>query len=444
MWEELSSYKPLVNCTCGGSRPLQDRLQMEHVMAFLMGLNDSFSQVRGQILLMDPLPPINRVFSLILQEEKQREVGGSSIVASAQVVFASKTDAPRGNGEGKPKQGKKDRPLCTHCNILGHTIDKCYKLHGYPPGYGKFKRPNPVAHQVSDDVFDSSQQPVTLTSAQYQKLLSLLTTQNPQFTMDNHDVSSSGNQAGIICSAGSSLSTSNPHCWIVDSGATSHITFSLDTFLEYKPMHNYHVSLPNGSRVSVAAVGSVSLSASLILQNVLYIPDFKVNLLSVPALLSNSNYSLTFTPDHCLVQDLSISGVIGKANLFEGLYVLQQVPTTAPATGSSVSFSFPSVHAVSIHTWHARFGHLSNKILSHIASNRSLQINSRLVSDCTSCTVCPLAKLRRLSFVSLNNMSSTPFELVHCDVWGPYHVPTYNAKRYFLTIVEDCTRFSWV
>ena len=61
MWEELSSYKPLVNCTCGGSRPLQDHLQMEHVMAFLMGLNDSFSQVRGQILLMDSLPPINRV-----------------------------------------------------------------------------------------------------------------------------------------------------------------------------------------------------------------------------------------------------------------------------------------------------------------------------------------------------------------------------------------------
>lgn len=27
------------------------------------------------------------------------------------------------------------KPICSHCNILGHTIDKCYKVHGYPSGY---------------------------------------------------------------------------------------------------------------------------------------------------------------------------------------------------------------------------------------------------------------------------------------------------------------------
>ncbi|KAJ1413267.1 hypothetical protein SESBI_19813 [Sesbania bispinosa] len=48
------------------------------------------------------------------------------------------------------KPGTKDRPLCSHCGILGHTIDKCYKLHGYPPGFkNKSKGPNMVA-QVSD------------------------------------------------------------------------------------------------------------------------------------------------------------------------------------------------------------------------------------------------------------------------------------------------------
>ena len=43
-------------------------------MSFLMGLNDSFSQIRGQLLLIDPLPPINKVFSLISQEKRQRNV----------------------------------------------------------------------------------------------------------------------------------------------------------------------------------------------------------------------------------------------------------------------------------------------------------------------------------------------------------------------------------
>ena len=42
----------------------------ERVLQFLMGLNDSFFTVRAQILLMDPLPSINKVFSLIIQEEK--------------------------------------------------------------------------------------------------------------------------------------------------------------------------------------------------------------------------------------------------------------------------------------------------------------------------------------------------------------------------------------
>ena len=44
-------------------------------MSFLIRLNDSYSQVRGQLSLMDPFPPINKVFSLISQEESKRTVG---------------------------------------------------------------------------------------------------------------------------------------------------------------------------------------------------------------------------------------------------------------------------------------------------------------------------------------------------------------------------------
>ena len=44
------------------------------VMQFLIRSNESFAAVRGQILLMDPMPPINKVFSLIRQEERQRSL----------------------------------------------------------------------------------------------------------------------------------------------------------------------------------------------------------------------------------------------------------------------------------------------------------------------------------------------------------------------------------
>lgn len=39
-----------------------------------MGLNDSYASTRGQILMMDPLPPITKVFTLVVQEERQRAV----------------------------------------------------------------------------------------------------------------------------------------------------------------------------------------------------------------------------------------------------------------------------------------------------------------------------------------------------------------------------------
>ena len=46
-----------------------------------MGLNDSYSTIRGQILLYEPLLDINKVLSLILQEEKQRSLKNSEFTS---------------------------------------------------------------------------------------------------------------------------------------------------------------------------------------------------------------------------------------------------------------------------------------------------------------------------------------------------------------------------
>ena len=141
-------------------------------MSFLMGLDDSFSQVRGQLLLMDPMPPINRVFSLIVQEEQQRKTNSPSDSnnSTGTMAFAVKTEAVKTGGSNSQrfqnsnfnasKNQKRDRQYCTYCKILGHTMDRCYKIHGYPPGY-KFKinnNSNAAAHQVSasDDRPDQS------------------------------------------------------------------------------------------------------------------------------------------------------------------------------------------------------------------------------------------------------------------------------------------------
>lgn len=162
-----------------------------------MGLDESYAQIRGQILLMEPIPPINKVYSLILQEEKQREVASFHPSNSAsQVAFAVKNSSQKGVSDPKQKQGKKDRPLCSHCGVLGHSVDKCFKLHGYPPNYGKGKGKPQAVHLVSEEspissIGDSS---LMLTQSQYQHLLSMLSAQvlQPAAHSDQRDSGSVG------------------------------------------------------------------------------------------------------------------------------------------------------------------------------------------------------------------------------------------------------------
>ena len=64
LWDEFSTYR-----TCTYGHHVEDC-----TMSFLMGLNEIYTTIRGQILLMDPIPPLSKVFSLLLQDEKQRKV----------------------------------------------------------------------------------------------------------------------------------------------------------------------------------------------------------------------------------------------------------------------------------------------------------------------------------------------------------------------------------
>lgn len=61
LWDKLLNYRPLPSCSCGGLKVIAEYQQQEYVMKFLMELNDTFAHVRGQILLLDPLPPINKI-----------------------------------------------------------------------------------------------------------------------------------------------------------------------------------------------------------------------------------------------------------------------------------------------------------------------------------------------------------------------------------------------
>ena len=76
LWDEFINYQPFTVCTCActcGSKSSQlDAQHKEHVFRFLMGLNDSYGNIIGIIMLIEPFPFVSKVCSLILQEEEKK------------------------------------------------------------------------------------------------------------------------------------------------------------------------------------------------------------------------------------------------------------------------------------------------------------------------------------------------------------------------------------
>ncbi|KAL5798940.1 hypothetical protein ACOSQ2_003760 [Xanthoceras sorbifolium] len=238
LWDELASYSD----TTHGAQADQQKL-----MQFLMGLNETYSAIRGQILLMNPLPSIRQAYSSVSQEEKQRllsTIQTATELSSAAIAvrhnnyggksnFSAGTDrsyqspANRSSqpqnvcseGERRFNQDRcrfgsgKGRPQCTHYGEISPWVQKCFQLHGYPSGHLKARMnsgPNSnqhkgfsAANQVSEVSHNAEVRPtVSLSETQLKQLLSLLNNQDE------------------------GLSKIDFRNWIIDSGATDHITSS--------------------------------------------------------------------------------------------------------------------------------------------------------------------------------------------------------------------------
>lgn len=69
-WDELNCLTPVPECTCGSAKLVANAFDSSILIQFLMGLNDAYDSIRGQILLMEPLPSANKAYSMVLRVEK--------------------------------------------------------------------------------------------------------------------------------------------------------------------------------------------------------------------------------------------------------------------------------------------------------------------------------------------------------------------------------------
>jgi hypothetical protein len=102
LWEELEAYLPVPVCNCPrkcvcvtGIMNAKLQHNLIRTIRFLTGLNDTFDMVRSQILLMDPLPPINKVFSMVLQHERQFASVNSGLDIEESKISVNASDSRR-------------------------------------------------------------------------------------------------------------------------------------------------------------------------------------------------------------------------------------------------------------------------------------------------------------------------------------------------------------
>lgn len=108
--------------------------------------------------------------------------------------------------------------------------------------------------------------------------------------------------------------------WIIDTGASAHRCNSLDLFDKTSRIFFKNtVILPDRTNKSVAHIGIVILSPSLSLTEVLYMPSFKYNLLSVSKPSQTINLAVQFSSHACVLYQVT-NEVVATRNLIGGLY----------------------------------------------------------------------------------------------------------------------------
>ncbi|XP_075103413.1 uncharacterized protein LOC142177999 [Nicotiana tabacum] len=300
-----------------------------------------------------------------------------------------------------------------HCGYKGHLKENCYKIVGYPQDFkikkkaGQFRgnsgKSNVGAQAgggfrpyVNNATAEGYMQGHFFTREEYSQLMGLLNKTPPTDCNTN-----------MVAGTVSLLSTTYACEWIIDSGASHHITPCKELLEELRSLEKQHdsrVQVPIGNKSSITSAGSTVILGSQKITNVLHVSDFKFNLLSVSKLTKELLCSVIFPLNSVCFRDFNNVKVmwIGREN--NGLYILQRgwKPTVCAAITRNDENG--------AELWHLRLGHPSVVAMQHIPSLKNKA--NGIVHE--HCSVCPMAKQIRLSFPNSRMLDGkSTYKLLH-------------------------------
>ncbi|WVZ05164.1 hypothetical protein V8G54_018510 [Vigna mungo] len=313
IWDELDNFRPEPTCSCETkcscklTSTIAQRKHEDQILQFLRELNEQYSNIQHVV-----------VVGIVTCSYCGKNGHNESICFKKHGFPANKNTT-----------GKK---VCSHCGKTGHTIELCYRKHEFPPGYklynGKsFMTTNQDAK--NDGLADANDREVRLTQQQYQALMSLINESDQFYNI-------------LLTDTGKFVFTLTSHegkgiiSWILDSGATNHVSSSLTHLSSYEKITPVTINLPNGMQTTATHKGIVKIGEHIILKD-----------------------------------DLTTNNKIGSVEINGGLYIFR----------GSTNITQRFTHSIDKHTpaksdckniWHNRLGHLSDQRLEILRQKANL------------------------------------------------------------------------
>ena len=380
----------------------------EIAMTILCGLPDKYEHLIVAIdaATDDETLTMEFVKSRLLQEE-QRILDRGNIKPGRDAALMNLKSA---------EESELKTPECNYCRKKGHTEQRCWQK--YP-----HMRPNRSQQKRSGLVANSNVAP-------------------PDYEEEpESDI--------MICLTADSSSDSNKRAsradWIIDSGATAHICNDKSMFATLNRIDPIDINIGDKSSVHAVGRGSIKLMLSVagrarpcILSNVVFAPKMGYNMLSVP-IMSRSGHKTVFEENTCSIT--KCGKILAQGKLRHGLYCLL-TNTDAAAQHHPLAVSLTA----DLNLWHRRMSHVhADGIRDMIRRGVVEGIKVDLKTDIKRCTACVYGKSTRAPIPQSGGARATNIlDLVHTDVCGPFPVPSLGNSLYFVSFVDDRSRFAWV
>lgn len=217
--------------------------------------------------------------------------------------------------------------------------------------------------------------------------------------------------------------------WIIDSGATAHMTKNKSCLMNIQKPLMKEVTVANNQKIIIDSVGEVNHRvktdndiSDIKLKNVQYVPGICVNLLSVSQIVQRG-HEVVFSKNGCKIFDAK-KKVIATGSLINNMFKLDTVPIEIACSAKS--------DQKDIVLWHRKLGHASIAKM-----NKVLNMN---IKNNLKCEVCLKGKQTRLPFSNIGTRATNLLEIVHSDVCGPLSVSSIGGARYIVTFIDDRSR----